>query len=315
MSFALPARQVTFGRSNVSAQQQQLYQQQQIQQQVQQQQKLQLQQQQAQQSGGLALPGGAYLQKPTNPAGPSPLSNSFQPSLQASHPQTNPVLAQSQTPPSTVGSPSNAVAGPSTPSAVPATPAPLTLEQQHITAVEGIVPTLQNIVATVNLDCRLDLKTIALHARNAEYNPKRFAAVIMRIRDPKTTALIFASGKMVVTGAKSEDDSRLASRKYARIVQKLGFDAKFSEFKIQNIVGSCDVKFPIRLEGLAYSHGQFSSYEPELFPGLIYRMIKPKVVLLIFVSGKIVLTGAKVREEIYTAFNTIYTVLCEFRKP
>ena len=86
----------------------------------------------------------------------------------------------------------------------------------------------------------------------------------MRIRDPKTTALIFASGKMVVTGAKSEDDSRLASRKYARIVQKLGFEAKFSEFKIQNIVGSCDVKFPIRLEGLAYSHGQFSSYEPEV---------------------------------------------------
>ena len=95
---------------------------------------------------------------------------------------------------------------------------------------------------------------------------QRFAAVIMRIRDPKTTALIFASGKMVVTGAKSEDDSRLASRKYARIVQKLGFDAKFSEFKIQNIVGSCDVKFPIRLEGLAYSHGQFSSYEPEVCP-------------------------------------------------
>ncbi len=170
------------------------------------------------------------------------------------------------------------------------------------TGVSGIVPTLQNIVATVNLDCRLDLKTIALHARNAEYNPKRFAAVIMRIRDPKTTALIFASGKMVVTGAKSEDDSKLASRKYARIIQKLGFNAKFTDFKIQNIVGSCDVKFPIRLEGLAFSHGTFSSYEPELFPGLIYRMVKPKIVLLIFVSGKIVLTGAKVREEIYQAF-------------
>lgn len=131
----------------------------------------------------------------------------------------------------------------------------------------------------------------------------------MRIREPKTTALIFASGKMVVTGAKSEDDSRLASRKYARIIQKLGFDAKFAEFKIQNIVGSCDVKFPIRLEGLAFSHGAFSSYEPELFPGLIYRMLKPKVVLLIFVSGKIVLTGAKVREEIYMAFKQIYSVL------
>lgn len=178
----------------------------------------------------------------------------------------------------------------------------------------GIVPTLQNIVATVNLDCRLDLKTIALHARNAEYNPKRFAAVIMRIREPKTTALIFASGKMVVTGAKSEDDSKLAARKYARIIQKLGFNAKFTDFKIQNIVGSCDVKFPIRLEGLAYAHGTFSSYEPELFPGLIYRMVKPKIVLLIFVSGKIVLTGAKHREEIYRAFEAIYPVLSEYRK-
>ena len=85
-----------------------------------------------------------------------------------------------------------------------------------------------HLLATVNLSARLDLKTIALHARNAEYNPKRFAAVIMRIREPKTTALVFASGKMVVTGAKSEDDSRLASRKYARIIQKLGFNAKFT---------------------------------------------------------------------------------------
>jgi transcription initiation factor TFIID TATA-box-binding protein len=131
----------------------------------------------------------------------------------------------------------------------------------------------------------------------------------MRIRDPKTTALIFASGKMVVTGAKSEDDSKLASRKYARIIQKLGFSAKFTDFKIQNIVGSCDIKFPIRLEGLASKHHHFSSYEPELFPGLIYRMIKPKIVLLIFVSGKIVLTGAKVREEIYQAFELIYPTL------
>ncbi|KAF8403991.1 hypothetical protein HHK36_012101 [Tetracentron sinense] len=210
----------------------------------------------------------------------------------------------------------------------------------------GIVPTLQNIVSTVNLDCKLDLKAIALQARNAEYNPKRFAAVIMRIREPKTTALIFASGKMVCTGAKSEQQSKLAARKYARIIQKLGFPAKFKDFKIQNIVGSCDVKFPIKLEGLAYYHGAFSSaiigescaikkfvehlltptfqdemgyiyvmlvqYEPELFPGLIYRMKQPKIVLLIFVSGKIVLTGAKVRDETYTAFENIYPVLTEY---
>ncbi len=72
------------------------------------------------------------------------------------------------------------------------------------------------------------------------------------------------------TGAKSEEDSRFAARKYARIVQKLGFPAKFKEFKIQNMVGSCDVKFPIRLEGLVLTHSQFTSYEPELFPGSNY---------------------------------------------
>lgn len=104
---------------------------------------------------------------------------------------------------------------------------PLTPMMAGSTGDPGIVPQLQNIVSTVNLGCKLDLKKIALHARNAEYNPKRFAAVIMRIREPRTTALIFSSGKMVCTGAKSEEQSRLAARKYARIVQKLGFDVSF----------------------------------------------------------------------------------------
>jgi len=176
------------------------------------------------------------------------------------------------------------------------------------------IPQLQNIVSTVKLGCKLDLKNIALHARNAEYNPKRFAAVIMRIREPRTTALIFSSGKMVCTGAKSAEMSRLAARKYARIVQKLGFEAKFLDFKVQNMVGSCDVKFPIQLESLCLTHTQFSTYEPELFPGLIYRMVKPRVVLLIFVSGKVVITGAKVKRDIEEAFQNIYPILKGFRK-
>merc|ERR1711972_1275896 len=129
--------------------------------------------------------------------------------------------------------------------ASPAPPSPAT--HQSATSSE-IVPQLQNIVSTVSLGCTLDLKKIALHARNAEYNPKRFAAVIMRIRDPRTTALIFSTGKMVCTGAKSVELSRIAARKFARIIQKLGYDnAKFLEFKVQNMVGSVDVKFPIRL--------------------------------------------------------------------
>jgi transcription initiation factor TFIID TATA-box-binding protein len=101
---------------------------------------------------------------------------------------------------------------------------------------------------------------------------------------------------------------------YAKIVSKLGFPAGFKDFKVQNMVGSADVRFPVRLEGLAYAHGFFCSYEPELFPGLIYRMKAPKVVLLIFVSGKVVLTGAKARDDIYAAFEAIYPVLQEFRK-
>jgi len=195
-----------------------------------------------------------------------------------------------------------------------ASPAPQSPATHNQSASSEIVPQLQNIVSTVNMGVKLELKKIALHARNAEYNPKRFAAVIMRIREPRTTALIFSSGKMVCTGAKSEEDSRLAARKYARIVQKLGFPTKFKDFKIQNMVGSCDVKFPIRLEGLVLTHSQFSSYEPELFPGLIYRMVKPRIVLLIFVSGKVVLTGAKVRTEIYEAFENIYPILKNFKK-
>jgi len=175
-------------------------------------------------------------------------------------------------------------------------------------------PKLQNVVSTVNLGCNLDLKKIMQHARNAEYNPKRFAAVIMRIREPKTTALIFASGKMVCTGAKSEEESKLAARRYARIIQKIGFQASFKEFKIQNIVGSCDIGFHLKLESLHNAHSKFSTYEPELFPGLIYRMIQPKIVLLIFVSGKIVLTGAKVREEITGAFEVILPLLLDFKK-
>ncbi|NXQ41444.1 TBPL2 protein, partial [Catharus fuscescens] len=143
----------------------------------------------------------------------------------------------------------------------PLTPMTPLTPATSVSESSGIVPQLQNIVSTVNLACKLDLKNIALHARNAEYNPKRFAAVIMRIREPRTTALIFSSGKMVCTGAKSEEQSRLAARKYARVVQKLGFPAKFLDFKIQNMVGSCDVRFPIRLEGLVLTHQQFSRYE------------------------------------------------------
>jgi transcription initiation factor TFIID TATA-box-binding protein len=94
---------------------------------------------------------------------------------------------------------------------------------------------------------------------------------------------------MIVTGAKKLEDSINAAKKYTAIIQKIGFPVKFNSYKVQNMTATCDVGFPIRLEGLIYAHAAHSTYEPELFPGLIYRMVDPKVVILIFVSGLLLL--------------------------
>lgn len=156
----------------------------------------------------------------------------------------------------------------------------------------------------------MDLLKIGTHCRNAQYNPKRFAALIMRMRDPKTTALIFKNGKMVITGAKSELDSEQAAKAYTRAIKNVGNPVKFTDFKIQNMVASCSVNFKIKLEQLYQSdHQKFCDFNPETFPGLIYHLQKPKVCLLIFASGKIVLTGAKTREDINKAFKEIQPLL------
>jgi transcription initiation factor TFIID TATA-box-binding protein len=174
---------------------------------------------------------------------------------------------------------------------------------------------IQNMSSTANLGVRLDLKKIALKCRNTEFNPRRFGAVIMRLREPRATALIFASGKMVVTGVRSTHNATLAAQKFAYIIEKVGFAPKeLMDFKVQNMVGTADVGFPIRLEGLVYAHSAFASYEPELFPGLIYRLVSPRVVFLIFVSGKVVITGAKKEQDLSNALTKLYPVLLEFKK-
>jgi transcription initiation factor TFIID TATA-box-binding protein len=166
-----------------------------------------------------------------------------------------------------------------------------------------------------NLGVRLDLKTIALKCRNTEFNPRRFGAVIMRLREPRATALIFASGKICVTGVKSAHNASLAAKKFAYIIERVGFQSQeHLEFKIQNMVGTTDIGFPIRLEGLVYAHSAYASFEPELFPGLIYRLVSLRVVFLIFVSGKIVITGAKSEQDLKQAFIKLKPVLMQFRK-
>ena len=108
----------------------------------------------------------------------------------------------------------------------------------------------------------------------------------MRIREPKTTALVFKSGKMIVTGATTIEAAEQAAKKYIAIIQRAGFPAKFENFTVQNITATCDCGFPVSLEGFLYTYASNSTYEPELFPGLIYRIPDPKVVVLIFVSGE-----------------------------
>lgn len=169
-------------------------------------------------------------------------------------------------------------------------------------------------MATFSVDCELDLKTINSRTRNSEYSPKRFRGVIMRMHSPRCTALIFRTGKVICTGARNETEANIGSRKFARILQKLGFPVKFVDYKLQNIVATVDLRFPIRLENLNQVHGQFSSYEPEMFPGLIYRMVKPRIVLLIFVNGKVVFTGAKSRRDIMECLEAISPILLSFRK-
>jgi transcription initiation factor TFIID TATA-box-binding protein len=167
--------------------------------------------------------------------------------------------------------------------------------------------TLQNVVATFNIGLeRIDLRDLALTRPFIEYNPFKFAAATMRISEPRTTALAFASGNMVCTGAKTEALSRLASRKYVRLLQKHDVPVSFRDFKIQNIVAATYVKRTIKLNELAEAYGPYVSYEPDLFPGLVFRTTAPKLVFLIFRSGKIVITGAKQRDQITDTYDKLY---------
>ena len=172
---------------------------------------------------------------------------------------------------------------------------------------------IENIVATVSLDQELDLRLIERVILTAEYNPEQFPGLVYRLDEPRVTALIFKSGKMVVTGAKSTRDLIEAVKKIVRNLKKHGIPIKGRpKVQIQNIVASANLGICVDLEKAALTL-ENSMYEPEQFPGLIHRMSDPKVVLLIFGSGKMVITGAKREEEVYLAVKRIYERLKEIR--
>lgn len=168
---------------------------------------------------------------------------------------------------------------------------------------------IENVVASATLKQRVDLNAVVRGYPGVEYRPEQFPGLVFRLKRPKTATLIFNSGKMVCTGAKSEKEAKRAVMKVIKELKTSGIIIIGKpELKIQNIVASAGLGGTIDLEKSAYDLGR-TMYEPEQFPGLIYRMDDPKVVILLFASGKLVCTGAKREEDVYVAVNKLHQSL------
>jgi transcription initiation factor TFIID TATA-box-binding protein len=168
-----------------------------------------------------------------------------------------------------------------------------------------------NVVASATIDQKLDLVKIQEKFPDVEYHPERFPGAVFRLKSPKTSTLLFSTGKMVNTGSKSKE---LAEKAVAAVVKKLRTGGikikKDAVVTVQNIVSSVSLGGRIHLERAARTLPR-SMYEPEQFPGVIHRMIDPKVVFLIFASGKLVCTGAKKEADVYRSVNIIHSLLEE----
>ncbi len=169
-----------------------------------------------------------------------------------------------------------------------------------------------NVVASVTLNQKFNLLDIVKNFRNVEYNRERFPGLVFRLKQPKTATLIFSTGKMVCTGAKSEKMAKRAVNKVVRELKNGGIIILGKpKIVIQNMVASANLHGSIDLETAADILDNVM-YEPEQFPGLIYRMQEPKTVLLLFASGKLVCTGAKSEEMVHESVGNIYQVLQDY---
>ena len=170
---------------------------------------------------------------------------------------------------------------------------------------------IENVVASAALNQKIDLNAVLKAYPAVEYRPEKFPGLVFRLRKPKTATLIFSSGRMVCTGAKSEREAKRAVFKIVRELKESGIVIiKKPELRIVNVVASASLSGMIDLEKAAFALGR-TMYEPEQFPGLIYRMDDPKVVILIFRSGKLVCTGAKREEDVYRAVGKLHEKLEE----
>ena len=151
-----------------------------------------------------------------------------------------------------------------------------------------------NIVCTCNFNTSVYLPKFIIHYPFCEWNRKKFAAATIRFNDPKSTCLLFGSGRIVCTGSRTLNAARLTIMQACQLVRAAGYDPKISDFMVQNIASSFEYDSGINLDKLFNKYPAETNYEPELFPALIFRpSIKSNGVYLIFESGRVVITGCK----------------------
>ena len=168
---------------------------------------------------------------------------------------------------------------------------------------------IENIVASGTLGIEVPLDKLVSRLEGMEYEPEQFPGLVYRMKEPKTAALIFSSGKIVCTGARNVKDVNLAFKKIASTLRRAGIKVP-TKFKtqIENIVASAKLNARLNLDKIALNL-ENTEYEPEQFPGLVYRMDEPKVAFLFFSSGKIVCTGARNVKDVHKAIELAYKKL------
>ena len=174
---------------------------------------------------------------------------------------------------------------------------------------------VENIVASATVKHRMELNAVVKAFPDSEYRPGRFPGLVFRLKKPKTSTLIFGSGKMICTGARSEKEAERALRKLVKVLKEGGILIMGKpEIKIVNVVATVNLGGSIDLSELYESERGMRGrivYEPEQFPGLIYRMDSPRAVFLVFSSGKLVCTGAKREEDVHQAVIKLHQQLDE----
>jgi len=166
-----------------------------------------------------------------------------------------------------------------------------------------------NIVVSTSLEHDIPLEKMAATLSNTEYNPEQFPGLVIRIKDPKTSALIFSSGKVVCTGARSMDKVHESITRIIDSLKKIGIKITITpKINIQNIVASGSIGMDLNLNVLAMKLDN-TEYEPEQFPGLVYKLMEAKATFLLFSNGKVVCTGTKSEEEVHAALDKLVETL------